>query len=207
MLGVDLEDERMSNGIDEIRDRVREAEAELETALEQLVERQRERFRYTVRAGRVRFESGVQALHRSQRKGLIAYVRNAPLRFIVTAPVIYSLIVPLAILDVSITIYQHIAFRVCGIGRVRRADHFVIDRHLLSYLNAIEKLNCVYCGYANGLIAYAREIAARTEQYWCPIKHATPAAGIHDRAEGFFDYGDADAYHSELRRIRAKLID
>ena len=197
----------MSNGVDEIRDRVHQAEAELESALEQLVERQRERFRYTVRAGRVRFESGMRALHRSQRKGLIAYVRNAPLSFVVTAPVIYSLIIPLAILDISITVFQHVAFRVYGIERVRRRAYFVIDRHLLSYLNAIEKLNCVYCGYANGLLAYAREIAARTEQYWCPIKHATRAAAAHDRTDAFFEYGDADAYHNELRRIRAKLID
>ena len=28
-----------------------------------------------------------------------------------------------------------------------------------------KKLNCVYCGYANGVIGHAREIAARTEQY------------------------------------------
>lgn len=197
----------MSNGVDEIRDRVRQAEAELENALEQLLERQRERFRYTVRAGRVRFESGMQALHRSHRKGLIAYVRKAPLSFIISAPVIYSLIVPLVILDVSITLFQHIAFRIYGIARVRRAEYFVIDRHLLGYLNAIEKLNCVYCGYANGLLAYGREIAARTEQYWCPIKHARRAAATHDRAEGFFEYGDADAYHTNLRRIRATLID
>jgi chorismate mutase len=202
-----MEDEPMSNGVDEIRARVRQAEAELESALDQLVARQRERFRYTVRAGRVRFESGMRALHRSRRKELIAYVRNAPLSFILTAPVIYSLIIPLVILDISITAFQHIAFRVFGIGRVRRDDYFVIDRHLLGYLNAIEKLNCVYCGYANGLLAYAREIAARTEQYWCPIKHATRAAATHDRAGAFFEYGDEDTYHTELRRIRAKLID
>ena len=40
----------------------------------------------------------------------------------------------------------------------------VIDRYALSYLNVIEKLNCVYCEYVNGLIAYVQEIAARTEQ-------------------------------------------
>lgn len=51
---------------------------------------------------------------------------------------------------------------------------------MLSYLNAIEKLNCVYCGYGNGVIAYGREIIARTEQFWCPIKHASKAAGEHD---------------------------
>ena len=46
-----------------------------------------------------------------------------------------------------------------------RGQYIVIDRHRLKYLNAIEKLNCVYCGYGNGVIAYARDIAGRTEQY------------------------------------------
>jgi hypothetical protein len=31
-------------------------------------------------------------------------------------------------------------------------------------------VNCVYCGYFNGLIAYVQEIAARTEQFWLPHK-------------------------------------
>lgn len=37
----------------------------------------------------------------------------------------------------------------------------------------MEKVNCVYCSYFNGLMSYLREIAGRTEQYWCPIR--TPA--------------------------------
>jgi hypothetical protein len=85
---------------------------------------------------------------------------------------------------------------------VKRADYFVIDRHLLSYLNAIEKLNCVYCGYGNGVIAYAREITARTEQFWCPIKHARKAAGTHDRADKFLEYGDANAWRERLKLLR-----
>ena len=62
---------------------------------------------------------------------------------------------------------------------MRRRDYFVFDRHHLAYLNAIEKLNCAYCSYANGLVAYVREIAGRTEQFWCPIKHARRAIGAH----------------------------
>ena len=69
----------------------------------------------------------------------------------------------------------------------RTGDDLVFDRHRLGYLNAIEKVHCVYCGYANGLVAYAREIAARTEQYFCPIKHAAPIAAPHDRYHLFAD--------------------
>jgi hypothetical protein len=60
----------------------------------------------------------------------------------------------------------------------------------------------VYCGYGNGVIAYAREITARTEQFWCPIKHAQRARGAHHRTEAFFDYGDVAAYREGLDKIR-----
>lgn len=43
---------------------------------------------------------------------------------------------------------------------MRRGDYIVVDRHHLAYLNVIQKINCVYCGYGNGLIAYARKIIA-----------------------------------------------
>jgi hypothetical protein len=91
---------------------------------------------------------------------------------VLTAPVIYAVIVPLVLLDLFVTIYQRVCFPVYGIPKVNRGDYLIFDRHHLAYLNALEKLNCAYCSYANGLIAYVREIAGRTEQYWCPIKHA-----------------------------------
>jgi hypothetical protein len=86
--------------------------------------------------------------------------------------VIYSLGIPLALMDIWVTVYQHVCFRAYGIPRVKRSDYVIIDRNHLRYLNLIEALNCVYCGYANGVISYAREIASRTEQHWRPIKHA-----------------------------------
>lgn len=86
-------------------------------------------------------------------------------------------------------------------------DRFVVDRVLLPYLNRIEQFNCWYCSYANGLMAYGREIIARTEQYWCPIKHARRLSGPHDRYEQFFDNGDAQRYASELEAMRARLAE
>jgi hypothetical protein len=83
----------------------------------------------------------------------------------------------------------------------------VVDRHRLAYLNTIEKLNCVYCGYGNGVIAYAHEVIARTEQYWCPIRHARRVHGAHERYPDFFDYGDAEAYRSGRARLRGRLQD
>jgi hypothetical protein len=146
----------------------------------------------------------MRELQRRYRQGLVRYILGSPIQHILTAPVIYAMIVPVALLDLCFTLYQQICFRAYGIPRVRRSEYLVVDRHQLSYLNALEKLNCVYCGYANGILAYAREIAARTEQFWCPIKHARRAGGAHLRSERFFEFGDAEAYRQGLQRIRGQ---
>ena len=91
--------------------------------------------------------------------------------------------------------------------RVRRADYIVFDRADLPYLNLVEKFNCFYCSYGNGVAAYTREIAARTEQYWCPIKHARRIRAAHDRYPKFFDYGDAEAFQQGLNRLRKQYDD
>jgi hypothetical protein len=124
---------------------------------------------------------------------------------VLTAPAIYSVIVPVALLDLWISLYQRICFPVYGIARVRHRDFVVIDRQHLAYLNGIEKLNCVYCGYANGVFAYAREIAGRTEQYWCPIRHAKRVIRPHPHYREFVDFGDAEGYKRQLPELRDEL--
>ena len=132
-------------------------------------------------------------------------IRARPRVVIVSAPIIYSLLIPFALLDAWVTLYQWICFPIYGIARVPRRKYFVIDRDKLAYLNAIEKGNCVYCGYATGAIAYVREIAARTEQYWCPIKHARPIPSPHSHYHLFFDYGDGRTYRHDLPKLRRAL--
>ena len=46
---------------------------------------------------------------------------------------------------------------------------------------------------------YVREIVGRTEQYWCPIKHARRVIGAHPQYAQFYDYGDATAFHTTLK--------
>ena len=70
-----------------------------------------------------------------------------------------------------IEIYHHICFQLYGIELVERSRYIKLDRHKLSKLSPIEKIFCSYCGYGNGVLAYAVEIAGRTEQYWCAVKH------------------------------------
>jgi hypothetical protein len=124
---------------------------------------------------------------------------------LLVSPVIYSLIVPLVLLDMWVWVYQAVCFPVYGIAKVDRSRYVLLDRGHLQYLNWIERLNCNYCGYANGLIAYAREIASRTEKYFCPIKHARRWLGPHSRYREFLEFGDADAYRKELPKLRAEL--
>ncbi len=133
------------------------------------------------------------------------WTRGAHLQYLLTAPFVYGMAIPLALLDVCITLYQHVCFRVYGIPRVARAEYFVLDRHRLPYLNFFEKAHCVYCAYVNGLLAYAREIGSRTEQFWYPIEHAHRARETHARARRFVVHGDANDPEARQTELRSAL--
>jgi hypothetical protein len=182
-------------------DRIKSLEGELDVELA----KRAAGLRIGLEQGRVRFEQELLRRHRELRVQMSSYLLNARPLVILTAPIIYSLIIPFVLLDLFVTIYQTVCFPTYGIPKVRRADYFAFDRRHLAYLNAIERLNCEYCTYANGVIAYVREVASRTEQYWCPIKHAMRVMGTHQRYSGFEDYGDAQGYRSRLERHRQLL--
>jgi len=184
-----------------IVDRIRELEAELEIQIAE----ERRLIGERLGKGRSEFDRDMEKMNRSLRIGVLSYISEAQLSVILTAPVIYALLLPFAFLDLSVSIYQSICFRAYGIERVRRRDYIVYDRGKLSYLNAIEKINCTYCSYANGVIAYVREVSARTEQYWCPIKHALKVRGQHKRQRLFEEYGDGADYQQRLTKHRNAL--
>lgn len=117
------------------------------------------------------------------------------------------MIVPLALLDLWASLYQAICFRVYEIPRVRRRDYIVFDRDQLSSLTWIKALNCRFCGYGIGVIAYVREIVSWTEQYWCPIKHAVRISSPHDRYAAFLEFGDAGSHRNRLEDFRVALRD
>ena len=177
----------------------------LQDQLETLFDEAHERFRYTIEGNRVRFSREVKEFQRRFRISSLRYIFSARPSSLLVAPVVYSMIIPILVIDLSFTVYQHICFRAYGIARVRRRDYLINDRHKLAYLNTIQKVNCTYCGYGNGVVAYAREIFARTEQYWCPIRHARRLVDAHMRYPEFFDYGDAEAYQTGLSEMRHKL--
>ncbi|HAW46262.1 MAG TPA: hypothetical protein DCX34_03345 [Roseovarius sp.] len=173
--------------------------------MEEEFARRRAAFRYRFENGRVVFEAEVRRRHREMRVRLSTFLRHTRPMSIITAPVIYAMIVPFVALDLFVTIYQAVCFPAYGIDKVRRADFIRIDRHHLAYLNALQKLNCVYCGYCNGLIGYVQEIAGRTEAYWCPIKHAARVGAHHAYYAQFVDYGDAEGFEEGLKESRRRI--
>jgi hypothetical protein len=191
----------MSPYVERIVERLRDAEDDLKRE----VEEQQRRWQYQVHRGRVWFDDELRNAHRRLKQSIPSYIREGSVLSLVTAPCIYSLVVPLMLLDAWTTAYQWVCFPIYGIPHVPRRAYFVIDRHTLAYLNGVEKVNCTFCSYANGLLTYVREVAARTEQYWCPIKHARAIPAPHHRYHLFLDYGDAEGYRRELTALRHAL--
>lgn len=166
-----------------------------------------QQFRYEIHKRKIHFATETTARHKKLAKKIRHYLFDAKFLSIITAPVIWSCALPIVLLDLWATVYQFICFPAYGIPKVRRADYVVMDRGKLAYLNGIEKFNCVYCEYVNGLIAYVQEIAGRTEQYWCPIKHAMRLKTMHSRYPHFFHYGDAQEYRKCIERVRRDFED
>ncbi len=137
---------------------------------------------------------------------LLHRMRRRPFHFALlylSAPLIYGMLLPIAVADGFATLYQHVCFRVYGIPRVRRRDHLMFDRARLSGLGWLDKLNCIYCEYANGVVAYVQEILARTEWYWCPVKHRRDVARPHAHYDRFMAYDAADnAFHTLRKAAR-----
>ncbi|CAN5139497.1 hypothetical protein BH09PSE3_BH09PSE3_15720 [soil metagenome] len=177
----------------------------LQGELDREIETRRKTLGYSVRKQIAEFEHGIVSGHRRFKTSITQFIGESPVEMLVTAPVIYSLIVPFLILDIWVTVYQAICFRAYRIPLVRRVDYINFDRRHLAYLNGIEAMNCMFCAYGNGLIAYVREISSRTEQFWCPIKHALHVSDPHLRYYEFLEYGDAHGYRTRLESFREKL--
>jgi hypothetical protein len=193
----------MDNRLNEILNEIRA----LEKSVQEEIKRKEEEFRYKVWKRKVIFEEEILRIQKTFSHGIVKYILEARPLNILSAPVIYFMIGPALFLDFAVTLYQFICFPIYRIPKVKRRDHVILDRHYLKYLNAIERLNCDYCSYFNGLASYISEIGARTEQYWCPIKHSSGKARPHSRYHQFADYGDAAAYREKLDILRRKFED
>lgn len=191
----------MNERISQILAQMAILDGELRTA----VHEQESRMFFQIKGKRVEFEHSVKQAHKKLKMNFFRWlVTNRP-QNLITGPIIYSMVAPLFMLDIFVTFYQWSCFPIYGITKVRRSDYIVFDRHQLGYLNFIERFHCTYCEYGNGLISYLREIVARTEEYFCPIKHAHKILGAHGRYNRFLDYGEAEAYEAKLETFRKGL--
>ncbi len=180
---------------------------DLEASIQEEMKRREAQLQYEIRRGKVVFEREIAELHKKLSGSVLRYIAGASLPTLLSAPVIYAMVLPALLLDAALWLYQAVCPTVFRIPKVRRADYVILDRHQLRYLNAVERLNCDFCSYFNGLVAYAAEIGARTEQYWCPIKHASGRHHRHSRYHLFADYGDAEAYRARLAELRRRFDD
>jgi len=133
------------------------------------------------------------------------FFKRTKLSYLITMPTIMMMIIPAVIADIFATVYQAINFTAYEIPKVKRSKYIIIDRHHLKHLNLMEKLFCVFCGYVNGVIQYCAEIGSRTEEFWCPIKHAKKAGFEHARYDNYIEYSDSDSYHAKRKNIRLKM--
>ncbi len=190
---------------DHIRHLLTQLEAS-EKELEKALQEHQVNLNFSIKGKRVEFEKSVKQAHKQVKIGLIKWLGNRPINLL-TAPIIYGMVFPMLLLDGCISLYQAICFPIYKIPKVTRSDYIIFDRHHLSYLNIVEKSHCMYCTYGNGLLAYATEIIARTEQYFCPIKHARKMMGRHARYASFVEFGDAEDYQVKLEKFRTDLAE
>ena len=191
----------MNNHVQQLLDQMAALEDELRTALN---EQQSSMF-FQVKGKRVEFEQSIKEAHLRLKKNFFRWPVTDRPQNLITGPIIYAMIIPLVITDIFITFYQLTCFPIYGIKKVKRGDYIVFDRQNLNYLNFIEKFHCTYCAYGTGMIAYISEIVARTEQYFCPIKHARKILGTHARYARFLAFGEAEDYEKKLNKFRTSL--
>ena len=131
----------MDIDINAIAEKIHALELELDAELA----RRGAQLEYGLVHGKLIFENEVLRRHRAMKMSTWRYLKRANILIVLTAPVIYSLIIPLVIFDLFLFAYQGICFPAYGIKRVKRSDYLVFDRHHLAYLNVIEKINCAFC--------------------------------------------------------------
>lgn len=189
---------------DRIRDLMSQM-AKLEQELKDALYERESRIFFQIKGKRVEFEKTMHDTHKRLKRKFFHWLVTDRPQNLLTGPFIYGMFLPMLMLDLAVSVYQAVCFPIYRIAKVPRANYIVYDRHHLGYLNWFERFHCEYCAYGTGLLAYATEITARTEQYFCPIKHARKVLGTHTRYKQFLAYGDAADYHAQLEQFRQGL--
>src|SRR5688572_15718987 len=121
-------------------------------------------------------------------------------RHIISIPFIWLPLVSTALAHLLVGMYQFVCFPLYGLEKVKLRDYVNFDREKLEYLGMINKLNCAYCSYSNGVFGWITEIGHRTEYYWCGVKHADqPNNPAYAYQEKFAKYGSKEEYERVCR--------
>ena len=161
-------------------------------------EKIKEKYGFSFKKWKIVFNDKESKYNKTFKPWLFRYVIFVKFKHLVSMPFIYSVIIPTIILDIFLFIFQQTCFRLYGIPLVKRLDYIIFDRRFLDYLNIVQKFNCLYCSYVNGIFSYAVEIWWRTEKYWCPIKYAKKMKWQHNWQEHFADYWDAKWFKESI---------
>jgi hypothetical protein len=172
----------------------------LHESLQKEYERLGKKYGFSITKRRIIFIQKFNERNRNFRIPVWKYVIPKNIRHFLSIPFIYIMIIPAVILDIFIIFYNNIALPLYRIPKVKRKDHFIYDRQFLAYLNIVQKINCIYCSYVNGLFSYATEIGARTERYWCPIKAAHKPISYHSWYKDFADYGSPEQWDQKFNQ-------
>jgi hypothetical protein len=175
----------------------------LNNALQKEQARLAEKYGFSINKRRIIFMQAFKARNKDWRIPAWKYAIPHDIRHFLSIPFIYMMIIPAVILDAFIMVYNWTALPLYRIPPVRRKDYFIYDRRFLDYLNIIQKANCLYCSYMNGLFAFAVEIGARTERYWCPIKAANKPKAKHGWYNDFADYGSPEEWEEKFNEQAA----
>ena len=188
---------------DAIKEMVEEIEA-MKAKLVAEIKAHEKDISYEIKNGYIKFEKEILDKQRENMKNLFLWFSEIPLLHLLVAPIIYAMAIPAVLFDLILFFYQQTIFRVYKFEFIKRSEYIVFDRQYLGYLNSIEKFNCMFCSYFNGLMQYASAIASRTELYFCPIRHAKKIAYEHKHYHHFLAYGDDEKYQEKLKELRIK---
>src|SRR2546423_588072 len=115
--------------------------AKLDTLLAEIRELEREMvgearkkeldFCYKLHEKTVEFPGEAEPRHDALRLGIPDYVLHSRFLVLISSPVIWLCVVPIALADLVGSIYQAVCFPIYGIPKVVRSDYLAFDRHHL----------------------------------------------------------------------------
>jgi hypothetical protein len=111
----------MNKHIRDLLSRMKELDEQLQDALH----KQPTEVLYQITGQKVRFKKTVREGHRKLKMNLFRWFWGSQLRNVLSAPFIYGIFLPFALLDLCLLVYQAACFPLYGIAKVPRSRYIV----------------------------------------------------------------------------------